>query len=99
MGIPIALFLISDAALLALGASGILLARSPVGSRILYTGTLTLSLAMLGGALLHLVSDARPIVTVLPLGLPWIGACFRIDALSTFFLVVINLGERNFLPP
>ena len=29
---------------------------------------------------------------VLPLGLPWIGAHFRVDALSAFFLVVINLG-------
>ena len=29
---------------------------------------------------------------VLPIGLPWIGSHFRIDALSAFFLVVINLG-------
>ena len=29
---------------------------------------------------------------VLPLGLPWIGAHFRLDALSAFFLVVVNLG-------
>ena len=28
----------------------------------------------------------------LPLGLPWIGAHFRIDALSAFFLIVVNLG-------
>jgi formate hydrogenlyase subunit 3/multisubunit Na+/H+ antiporter MnhD subunit len=30
--------------------------------------------------------------TVLPIGLPWLGAHFRIDALSAFFLVVVNLG-------
>jgi formate hydrogenlyase subunit 3/multisubunit Na+/H+ antiporter MnhD subunit len=29
---------------------------------------------------------------VLPIGLPWLGAHFRIDALSAFFLVVVNLG-------
>jgi formate hydrogenlyase subunit 3/multisubunit Na+/H+ antiporter MnhD subunit len=29
---------------------------------------------------------------VLPLGLPWLGAHFRIDALAAFFLVVVNLG-------
>jgi formate hydrogenlyase subunit 3/multisubunit Na+/H+ antiporter MnhD subunit len=29
---------------------------------------------------------------VLPLGLPWIGARFRLDALAAFFLVVVNLG-------
>ena len=28
----------------------------------------------------------------LPLGLPWLGAHFRLDALSAFFLVVVNLG-------
>src|SRR5207302_1562666 len=30
--------------------------------------------------------------TVLPLGLPWLGAHFRVDALAAFFLVVVNLG-------
>src|SRR5690606_33577753 len=29
----------------------------------------------------------------LPIGLPWIGANFRIDALAALFLVVINLGS------
>src|SRR4029079_5975743 len=28
----------------------------------------------------------------LPVGLPWLGAHFRLDALSAFFLVVVNLG-------
>ena len=28
----------------------------------------------------------------LPLGLPWLGAHFRVDTLSAFFLVVVNLG-------
>jgi len=28
----------------------------------------------------------------LPIGLPWLGAHFRLDALSGFFLVVVNLG-------
>jgi formate hydrogenlyase subunit 3/multisubunit Na+/H+ antiporter MnhD subunit len=28
----------------------------------------------------------------LPLGLPWLGAHFRVDALSAFFLAVVNLG-------
>ena len=29
---------------------------------------------------------------VLPLGLPWIGARFHVDALSAFFLIVVNLA-------
>ena len=28
----------------------------------------------------------------MPLGLPWLGAHFRLDALAAFFLVVVNLG-------
>ncbi|MCG6858655.1 MAG: hydrogenase 4 subunit B [Salaquimonas sp.] len=39
--------------------------------------------AMLGGG----VST-----TVLPVGLPWLGAHFRLDALAGFFLVVVGLG-------
>ncbi|MCK7475980.1 MAG: hypothetical protein MZV49_26350 [Rhodopseudomonas palustris] len=34
----------------------------------------------------------RSSALVLPIGLPWLGAHFRLDALSAFFLVVINLG-------
>src|SRR5205807_9484047 len=29
---------------------------------------------------------------VLPVGLPWVGAHLRLDALAAFFLVVVNLG-------
>ena len=36
-------------------------------------------------------SFAKPVVALL-LGLPWLGAHFRIDALAAFFLVVVNLG-------
>ncbi|KAF2990003.1 hydrogenase 4 subunit B [Methylocystis sp. MJC1] len=35
---------------------------------------------------------AHALQTTLPLGLPWIGMRFRIDALSAFFLAVVNLG-------
>lgn len=43
-------------------------------------------------ALLSLGSDAPASLVVLPLGLPWLGAHFRVDALSAFFLAVVNLG-------
>ncbi|QNT70932.1 hydrogenase 4 subunit B [Defluviicoccus vanus] len=32
------------------------------------------------------------LVQILPLGIPWIGAHLRLDALAAFFLVVVNLG-------
>jgi hydrogenase-4 component B len=35
---------------------------------------------------------ASPATLILPLGLPWVGAHFRLDALAAFFLVVVNLG-------
>src|SRR4029079_12080348 len=30
--------------------------------------------------------------TILPIGLPWLGAHFRVDPLASFFLIVVNLG-------
>ena len=40
----------------------------------------------------YLCSGCRLYRGTLPLGLPWLGAHFRIDALAAFFLVVVNLG-------
>jgi formate hydrogenlyase subunit 3/multisubunit Na+/H+ antiporter MnhD subunit len=31
----------------------------------------------------------------LPLGLPWVGAHFRVDALAGFFLAVVHIGGAN----
>ncbi len=41
-------------------------------------------------ALSALISAAPPEQSVLPLGLPWLGGHFRVDALSAFFLLVVN---------
>lgn len=49
-----------------------------------------LAVVSAGGFLLG--GGALASTTVLPLGLPWIGARFRLDALSAFFLIVVNLG-------
>jgi formate hydrogenlyase subunit 3/multisubunit Na+/H+ antiporter MnhD subunit len=43
-------------------------------------------------ALSRLLNGAAPATLTLPLGLPWSGAHFRLDALSAFFLVIVNLG-------
>ncbi|MGZ8348268.1 MAG: proton-conducting transporter transmembrane domain-containing protein, partial [Allosphingosinicella sp.] len=88
----IAAFLSGIAALLALSIAAIPLARRPAGSTILYGSALALSMLLLGGAITHLVSGADPVWIRSPLGLPWIGSRFRLDALSTFFLAVANLG-------
>ena len=43
-------------------------------------------------ALLAGQGRSRCSALILPIGLPWLGAHFRLDALASFFLVVVNLG-------
>ncbi len=87
-----AFVLTSVAILLANGVLAIGLTRRPAAGTVVYGVALVVSLVLLIGALWRLVTFASADVVVLPLGLPWIGAHFRIDALSAFFLVVVNLG-------
>ena len=58
----------------------------------LYSATLVISLVLAVLAIANLTHGPQASTLVLPLGLPWLGAHFRIDALSAFFLFVINLG-------
>ncbi len=87
-----ALFLSGDAGLLGLAFAGAFAARKPFGRALVYGGALAISAALLALALFELLGHANREALVLPLGLPWIGAHFRVDALSAFFLVVTNLG-------
>ncbi len=42
---------------------------------------------------LYLLTENQTVLNLhLPLGLPWLGAYFRLDALSAFFLIVVDLG-------
>ena len=68
------------------------MARQPHGPALVYGGALAISAAMLIGAVVQLLGGTNGEALVLPLGLPWIGAHFRVDALSAFFLVIVNLG-------
>jgi len=81
------------AVLLGTACLGVVFSRSPATSPIVYGSSLITSLVALGVALAHLVGGdtASPMMT-LPLGLPWLGAHFRIDMLSAFFLAVVDLG-------
>src|SRR5215475_12728406 len=78
------------AALLAIVPVAIIVARSAHGRIIVYGASLLASLTLLLIALTSLF--APPSAATLPLGLPWLGAHFRLDALSAFFLAVVNLG-------
>ena len=88
----IALFLQCDAALLVLSVSAVFLRLRPAVAAIVYGGSLVLTVLLLAGALGRLIAGGSPDQVVLPIGLPWVGSHFRLDALSAFFLVVINLG-------
>ena len=89
---PIALFLQCDAALLVMAVVAAFAGRRPLATTIVYSASLVLSLALFAGALGALIAGSLPDEIVLPLGLPWIGAHFRVDALSAFFVAVVNLG-------
>src|SRR5882672_9764231 len=68
------------------------LVRGPFGTAFVYGATLVISLIALSLGVSQLLGGAISAVT-LPLGLPLLlGAHFRIDALTAFFLAVVNLG-------
>ena len=79
--------------LLALAPLAIAVRASSRASILIYGASLLVTLTLAIIALLALLGHAGPATAVtLPLGLPWLGAHFRIDALSAFFLLVIDLG-------
>ncbi len=51
-----------------------------------------LAVTVIGFIVALIAMAASPSTTVLPLGLPFIGARFRVDALSAFFLLVVDFG-------
>jgi formate hydrogenlyase subunit 3/multisubunit Na+/H+ antiporter MnhD subunit len=80
-----------SAALLGLAVFSVILRGMPWRSRAIYGCCLLISVVGLGAAIAQL--HAEPVRIALPLGLPWIGAHFRLDALSAAFLSVINFGS------
>ncbi len=80
------------AALLTVAVMAIAVGRASFGSALVYGASLAASLVALAGALAHLVAGDAATSVALPVGLPGIGAQFRLDALAAFFLVVANLG-------
>ncbi|MCC6471539.1 MAG: hydrogenase 4 subunit B [Alphaproteobacteria bacterium] len=80
------------ALLLLLGLAGPLHAR--LGWRagtIAYGGAGVCCAILLAVGLAGLI-DANPVLATLPVGLSWIGAHFRLDPLSGFFMAVVDLG-------
>jgi hydrogenase-4 component B len=91
MALPIALTCV--VVLLGTACLGVAIGRTRGAGMIVYGLCGLASLVGLGVALLQLLGAGTIAQTVtLPLGLPWLGANFRLDMLAAFFLVVVNLG-------
>lgn len=84
--------LIAVVALLAAGGLGAAFGRGRAGGLAVYGLSLGACAAMLALGLVALASGEPAAGLVLPLGLPWLGAHFALDALSAFFVIVVNLG-------
>jgi hydrogenase-4 component B len=69
-------------------------ARRRATTLFVYSLALLVSAVALGVACWVLIRDPRSVQSMqLPIGLPWLGAHFRLDSLAALFLVVVNLGS------
>jgi formate hydrogenlyase subunit 3/multisubunit Na+/H+ antiporter MnhD subunit len=91
VALPVAAALWCVAALLVAGVVAVAGGRVARLERMIYGAALAASGVALLAALAQLVAGGNASLT-LPLGLPWQGAHFRLDALAAFFLGVVNLG-------
>ena len=89
---PAVILLSCVAVLLAVAGLAVATGRSSVATPIVYGISLAASVVAGVTALVHLLADPGAAQVTLPLGLPWLGAHFRVDALAAFFLLVVNLG-------
>jgi formate hydrogenlyase subunit 3/multisubunit Na+/H+ antiporter MnhD subunit len=81
------------AVLLGLALLAVFIGRQRPASTLVYGMSLAASSIAFAAALAHLVTQGiSPATLTLPLGIPWLGANFRIDALAAFFLLVVNFG-------
>lgn len=83
------------ALLLTLAVLAIAIGRSRVAVAAVYGPCLALSAVSCLAGIAALGSGKAPEILKLPMGLPWLGANFRLDALAAFFLAVVNLGAAG----
>ena len=81
------------AVLLGVAVLAVTMARSAGASATVYGLSLVGCTVACATSAVHLLAGAAPTALALPLGIPWLGAHFRIDALAAFFLLVVNLGS------
>jgi hydrogenase-4 component B len=65
-------------------------------ARAIYGACLAICLVVFAVSVIHLLGAGNSAPSLhLPIGLPWTGAHFRLDALTAFFLAVANLGTAG----
>ena len=93
---PVVVILCSVLALLGVPLLAAATMRWSAATRLIYGACLAICLVVFVMALTQLVNAGDTVSSIrLPLGLPWIGAHFRIDALAAFFLAVVSLGGAS----
>src|SRR6266478_6607785 len=93
---PVVVALCSVSAFLGLPLLAAAAIRWSAATRVIYGACVIICLVVLVVAFTQLLSAGSTASSLrLPLGLPWLGAHFRIDALSAFFLLVIDLGALS----
>jgi len=86
------IILYSAAILLIVSALSLFLHNRAAGRVVVYGTSLLVCGAGIVVSLVQLLGQGSTESLTLPIGLPWLGAHFRLDALAAFFLVVVNLG-------
>jgi len=93
---PTVVVLACAALLLVLAIAAVWIGRTRAGTTIIYGASLVIALTAFLAGMAQLLRGGVPADDImLPLGLPWIGVRFRMDALSAFFVVVVDLGAAT----
>ena len=88
---PIVLLCIGG--LLVVSALPLILVRRRAATPVVYGACLTISITVCAVSLLSIGQASSE--AVLPLGLPWLGAHFRLDPLASAFLAIVNFGGAS----
>jgi hydrogenase-4 component B len=93
--VTLTLVLACATVLLVLAPLAVVLGRSAIAKRLVYGTSMVVTAISLAAVSAHLLGAAAPESLTLPVGVPWLGAHLRLDALSAFFLAVVDLGAMS----
>lgn len=79
--------------LFVVAVAAVAIGRSPAATSVVYGFCVAASLVTCAVGAAHLLGGSAPVSRTLPLGVPWLGAHFRVDTLSAYFLAVVGLGS------